>query len=299
MSKGVLKMKTVYSDSDFAIEWSGVKEIRTSTNFLVSAIGGHQYDGHLYSLVEGEVSVLKGSDSIAKLPIESIVYLRTLKSDFWSRFSASLALGYNFTKSNNSSQFSLRSTLGYQTKAWLTNATYNSISSTRDDAGTVDRTDASVAYQFFLKKDWFPLAEINWLSNTEQNIKLRTVTRVGMGKYITRNNQMYWGVQAGTSYNNESFSGPDASSQNSLEGFVGSEFNMYDMGDLSLLTKVIAYPGITESGRFRFDGHLDLKYDLPLDFFIKLGVTVNYDNKSIVSNGAYDYIFQTSFGWEL
>ena len=299
MTKSVLKMKTNYSDSDFAIEWNGIKQIKTKTTFLVTTTDANQYDGSLYSTNDNEVIVLHTNDTLANIPLSSIVYLRTLKSDFWSRLSASLALGYNFTKSNNSSQFSLRSTLGYETKNWMTNANFNTISATRDDAQAVDRTDASLSYRYFLRKDWFPLIEVNWLSNTEQNLKLRTVSRVGMGKYIMRNNKMYWGVQAGTSYNNESFSGPDAISQNSLEGFVGSELNLYNIGDLSLLTKAIAYPGITESGRIRFDGNIDLKYDLPLDFFVKVGVTVNYDNRSVTAASDTDYIFQTSFGWEL
>ncbi len=299
MNKGVLKMKTNYSDSDFAIEWNGIKQIKTNTTFLITTTEGDQYDGFLRSIDEKDVVVFHESDTLATIPLSTIVYLRTLKSDFWSRLSASLALGYNFTKSNNSSQFSLRSTLGYETKNWMANASYNTISATPDDAQAVDRTDASLAYRYFLRKDWFPLVEVNWLSNTEQNLKLRTVSRVGMGKYIMRNNKMCWGVQAGTSYNNESFSGPEATSQNSLEGFVGSELNLYNIGDLSLLTKAIAYPGITEGGRIRFDGHLDVKYDLPLDFFIKVGVTVNYDNRSVMAASDTDYIFQTSFGWEL
>lgn len=299
MNKGVLKIKTNYSDSDFAIEWSGIKQIKTKTTFLITTTDAIQYDGFFRSIDDKDVLVINENDTLATIPLSTIVYLRTLKSDFWSRLSASLALGYNFTKSNNSSQFSLRSTLGYETKNWMANANFNTISATRDDAQAVDRTDAALSYRYFLRKDWFPLVEVNWLSNTEQNLKLRTVSRVGMGKYIMRNNKMYWGVQAGTSYNNESFSGPDAISQNSLEGFVGSELNLYNIGDLSLLTKAIAYPGITESGRIRFDGQLDVKYDLPLDFFVKVGVTVNYDNRYVTTASDTDYIFQTSFGWEL
>ncbi|WP_318641113.1 hypothetical protein [Flavobacterium ardleyense] len=74
---------------------------------------------------------------------------------------------------------------------------------------------------------------------------------------------------------------------------------LYNIGDLSLLSKAIAYPGITESGRIRFDGQVDVKYGLPLDFFIKVGITVNYDNRSVTTASDTDYIFQTSFAWEL
>lgn len=298
MNKGVLKMKTVYSDSDFAIEWLKVKRLTSLRNFLISTTNGNRYDGKLKVVKAQNAIIHNQTDTLVTVTLKDIVFIRTVKSKFWDRLSASISLGFNFTKSNNFKQFSLRSNLGYEEKNWLINSTYNGISSSRDDANSVDRTDASLSYRYFLKHDWFPLAEVNWLSNTEQNLKLRTVSKLGIGKFISRTNTLYWGIQAGASYNNENFT-KDTNSQNSLEGFIGSELNMYNTGDLSLLTKVIAYPGITESGRFRLDGSMDLQYDLPLDFFIKLGFTVNYDNKAVVKNSELDYILQTTFGWEL
>ncbi len=266
---------------------------------MLSTTEGGRYNGRLKSVAGGEVAVLSAKDTTARVSFEDIVYLRTVKFDFWSKLSASIGLGYNFTKSNNSRQFSLRSTLGYQARKWSANANYNNISSNRDDVEAIKRVDAALAYRYFLRKDWFPLIEINWLSNTEQNINLRTVTKLGMGKFLKRTKQWYWGVQAGISYNNESYSNSDLGSQNSAEGFLGTEANLYDLGDLSLLANIIAYPGITESGRWRFDSTVDLQYDLPLDFFIKLGFTVSFDNRSLASDSDYDYVVQTTFGWEL
>lgn len=299
MNKGVLKMKTSYSDSDFAIEWSQVKRISSMKEFIISTMDGDINYGALRSDKDDEVVVYVADVDTATLALDQIVFIRTIKTDFLSRLSASLAMGYNFTKSNNLSQINLRSTIGYKAKNWTLNANFNGISSTRDDVNAVERLDAALSYRYFLKNDWYPMIEVNWLANTEQNIQLRTVARTGMGKYLLRSNKMYWGMQAGTSYNNETFTSGPIATQNSLEGFLASELNLYDMGDLTLLTRVVAYPGITEAGRMRVDGVLDLQYDLPLDFFIKLGFTVNYDNRSVLSTNDYDYIFQTSFGWQL
>lgn len=299
MDRGVLKMKTAYSDSDFAIEWVNIEKLSTQTEFLISTTEGGRYNGNLANGATDEVIVMSATDTLAKVSLDDIVYLRTVKSDFWSKLSASIGLGYNFTKSNNFRQFSLRSTLGYQARKWSANANYNHITSNRDDVEAVERIDAAVAYRYFLRNDWFPLAEINWLSNTEQNINLRTVSRLGMGKFLKRTNQWFWGVQAGISYNNESYSNSDLEAQNSAEAFLGSEVNLYDIGDLSLLANIVAYPSLTESGRLRFDSNIDLQYDLPLDFFIKLGLTVNYDNRALASDSDYDYVVQTTFGWEL
>ena len=42
----------------------------------------------------------------------------------------------------------------------------------------------------------------------------------------------------------------------------------------------------------------DFKYELPLDFFIKVGLSLNYDNRPADGASEIDYVFQTGFGWE-
>ncbi|MCD4736473.1 MAG: hypothetical protein K8R53_10540 [Bacteroidales bacterium] len=74
--------------------------------------------------------------------------------------------------------------------------------------------------------------------------------------------------------------------------------NNYIVGDLDLLTKIILFPSITESGRWRSDFNFDVKYDLPLDFYIKAGITLNRDNRPVEGASETDYVIHTGFGWE-
>jgi hypothetical protein len=99
--------------------------------------------------------------------------------------------------------------------------------------------------------------------------------------------------------NKESFSG-DAADKNSIEGFLGSELNLFDIGDVDLFTTLLVYPSLTETNRWRTDFNIDTKYDLPLidDFYIKIGFTLNYDNQPVEGAADTDYIFHTGFGWE-
>ena len=43
---------------------------------------------------------------------------------------------------------------------------------------------------------------------------------------------------------------------------------------------------------------MDLKYDLPLDFYVKGGLTVNYDNQPAAGATELDYVFNSGLGWE-
>jgi hypothetical protein len=191
----------------------------------------------------------------------------------------------------------MRSTLGYLAEKWSADASYNTLKSTQAETDPIHRTDGGLSFNYFLPKDWYIPASITFLSNNEQKIDLRTLAKLGIGKYVIHTNHSYWGFSGGASYNNENYSDmtPD---RESWEGFFGSELNLYDIGDLSLLTKVVAYPSITESGRWRADFVFDTKYDLPLDFYVKLGFTVNFDNQPVENAPETDYVLQTGIGWE-
>lgn len=298
MKQGVATIKTAYSKSDFKIKWGKVKSVKTETEFLITTKLGERYNGSLQNGEEDEVYILHAKDTLATVKIEDIVFLNVVKTSFLSNLSVALGLGYNYTKADNLSQYSVRSSIGYRAKRWGLNGSYNDIRSSQDKIKTVKRLDAALGYQFYLKRNWFTVTEVSWLSNTEQNIRLRTLGKLGFGKYITQTNAAYWAVHSGVSYNNESFRVHDVNKDNhSAEGFIATELNLYDIGDLSLVTRAVAYPSLTESGRWRFDYNLDVKYDLPLDFYINFGITLNYDNKPVQSGSETDYVFQTTFGW--
>jgi hypothetical protein len=74
---------------------------------------------------------------------------------------------------------------------------------------------------------------------------------------------------------------------------------MYDVGDLNLLTNVRWFPSFTEEGRNRVDFRFDVSYDLPKDFYIKTGITLNYDSQPAPGASETDYVIVTGFGWEL
>lgn len=102
------------------------------------------------------------------------------------------------------------------------------------------------------------------------------------------------------SYNNEAFNvNNNITRNNSLEAYFGTEANLYNTGDINLVTRVIVYPSLSVSNRIRTDFNFDIKYDLPLDFYIKLGLSLNYDSKPAELASQTDYVFQTTIGWSL
>jgi len=129
-------------------------------------------------------------------------------------------------------------------------------------------------------------------------LKLRSTTNLSFGHLFINSYRTYWATGIGLAYNYESFT-TDEPNEKSLEGLISTELNLFAYEDLSLLTSLRKYPSFTVSGRIRSDFKFDLKYDLPLDFFVKLGFTHNFDNKPVTGASSIDYIIQTTFGWEL
>ncbi len=299
MTRGVIQVETDYSDSDFKIEWNQVSQMFSDQFYLITLSNGARINGSINTDSGNIESVLLNTDSgPIKTTIDEIVYVKPLEGDFISRMSASVSVGYNLTKSNNLHQFSSRVNLGYLANVWSLKLSYDAVRSSQDDVPDVKRTNAYAQYNYFLKNDWYLLFNQEFLQNDEQLLALRSTSRAGLGKYIIHTNSSTLGMSAGANWNNERFT-DETPNRNSAEAFIGAQLDIFDAGDLSLLTSATAYPSLTESGRFRADFKIDLKYDLPYDFFISLGFTNNYDNRPIEGASENDYVFQTSFGWEL
>ncbi|SFS40414.1 Protein of unknown function, DUF481 [Zhouia amylolytica] len=300
MSKGVLTIETDYSDDDFKVTWVEIQQIISTQDFLVTLKDGRRIKASQISHKDSsdEIILKEEDNNITTINVEDIVFIRSVKKDFISRLDASLSFGFNFTKSKNLKQLTVRSTLGYTANFWSVEGSYNSVRSNQDDSDEIHRTDAYVAFNYFLKKDRFILFSSEFLANTEQQLDLRLTHKLGFGKYFVHTNQMYLGTGGGIAYNNENYFN-DADDRKSAELFGMVEVNMFDFENISLLSNLTVYPSLTESGRWRTDFKVDLKYDLPLEFFIKLGITYNYDNQPVQGSAYDDYILQTTFGWEL
>jgi Protein of unknown function, DUF481 len=300
MTNAVMQIKTDYSDSDFKAEWDEVARIYTSTYYLVSLENGLRLNGKIRtSPIDSSVVLIGEGPQIISTTLSEILYMQSVKKNIWSRFDVLLEVGFYITKANNLRQFNSRTAFGYTADTWLAKGSYNAVNSNQDSIASTKRTDASLTANWFLQHDWFILAASDFLQNDEQKIKLRATPRAGMGNYLIRNNHWFLSGAAGLAMNIETFQ-TDQPDLSSLEGFISTEANLFNINNFSMLAKVSAYPSITEGGRFRSDINFDMKYDLfGSDFYVKFGVTFNYDNRPAANASTSDYIFQTTFGWEL
>ena len=296
MDKGIIKVETDYSDSDFQIEWDKVVGIKTTTQFMVTITDGRKIYGTLQSVGDTSVRVRTIYQKDFVFGYMEIVGLYPYDDKFLDRVSASISLGVDLAKAQNLRSYTTRSSLGYRAEKWTTDVSFYSLRSSQDSVEDIQRTEAELNFRYILPLRFYGIATVSGLSNTEQKLDLRMNMQLGLGNYLVRTNSMYWGAKLGFNRNLERYSN-DADDRQSWEGYLGTELNLFNTGDLSLSFLLMAYPSLTDLGRLRSDSNLDLKYDLPLDFFINLGVSFNYDNRPAEGASKIDYLLHLGFGW--
>lgn len=299
LERGVLNFSTPYSSGDLKVKWKNVKSVKSPKSFLITGTDGDRYKVEgLNASNTNDSLVLKEEDGLFNT--NEIAFIKLLKKDrFISRLNASLAFGYNFTKAKNLSQLSVGATLGYTSDYYSIATKFNATRSNQDEVEEIQRTSGEMSFNYFLKRDYFLILQSEYLSNSEQKLKLRMTNKLGLGKYFIHNNRMFFGGKLGAAWNNEEYEDAVAENRNSGEAFVALEVNFFDYNSFSLVSGVTAYPSLTEKDRLRADFNLDLKYDLPLALFVKLGFNYNYDSKPAVGTSYDDYIIRTTLGWSL
>jgi len=300
---GVIQIETAFSDKDFQVEYDKVIYIHTTRHFLIITTKGDRFYGSIKSERNDSSKVVieekSGGEVIVNL--KDIVFFQEIEDSFWQRLDVELSVGYTLTKANNSNQFSGNFDLGYlseKTKYNLYFGMIRSFQESDDFTSTITRTNGGFIYRRFIVRDWFMLLNADLLESSEQKLAMRSNIKGGVGYYLVKNLKMNLGLAGGLAWTYEDYIDLVNDSRNSAEAFVAAEFIIFDLGDLELGTKCFAYPSLTEAGRFRTDFNINVKYDFPLDFFIKLNYTLNYDNQPAIGAPKSDYVFQTTLGWE-
>jgi len=74
----------------------------------------------------------------------------------------------------------------------------------------------------------------------------------------------------------------------------------YDTPELDLTTSLQIIPNLSDSGEYRGEFEIKLKWEVVEDLFWALAFTDSYDSKADLAGGeSNDYSIITSLGWDL
>lgn len=298
MKLGLLTFDTDYADKKFEIEWLQVNGLKSNRILLVFTRDGRRLVGQIRKVDDVDrISRIETMFESISVSLYDIVEIRPVEEKFIDRLNASLDAGYSLTKANNTQQLSINTNLQYQTRKWMWNAEFSKVGTYQDNVDETSRTSGGSNFNYFIKGKLFATAGMEFLRNSEQKLNMRRTSKIGFGYYFVRTNRWYFASGTGIARSFEDYGGDAPTTSKEFEGMIILDINAYDIGDLSLRAKIDSYPGITSRG-IRFNGDFSAKYDLPLDFYIKISYTGNYDSDPAIDVSKLDYVFQTSIGWE-
>ena len=299
LNKNVLIFDTDYADADFKIEWDKVDGVVANSLLIIYLESGKRYKGYLrFSGNTQRIISYEESTENYEISLSDIVAITTLDENFWSRINISLDAGFSFSKANNLAQLTTNNGISYKSDKWKLSGTFNSVYTNQDDVEATKRNEGKTGFTYDVLGKLFAFVGMEFLKNSEQNLDLRTTSKGGMGYYVIRNNRLYLQGGIGLANANERYGGDDPSNSNSFEGLGLLEFDAFDIGDFSFTSKVSFFPSLSHAGRIRINGDVSLKWNLPLDFYIKASYSHDFDSQPLVDVPKNDFVFQTSFGWE-
>jgi len=295
VEKDVLIFSTDYSDADFKIKWEKIASIESARRFLVETFDGRRLSGSLKPAPE-KTPIVQIAETSVKLPEVSAA--QPIERTFWSRFDAGLDFGYSMTRTNSATQLSLGTNLTYRDEHHVDVVFANVFRSSQEDVPDTQRWDISNDFRRLLGSRWYVNTTQDFLNSEEQGLDLRTTIGGGGGRYLLRSSSQHLALGAGLAWNNENYTDPALPTKNSAEAYLGTEFMTEKLKVTDLITRLTYFPSLTTSGRYRLTHRFDLDFNLPGDWYFRVGLFDNYDSDPPEGFSKNDYGWSNAFGFK-
>ena len=294
LTKKVVVISTDYSDEDFRIKWEKVAKIESDRTFLVEKFSGDRLAGSLKPDTTPNEAVV-GDE---KVPLNDIAYVRPFEQTFWSRMDAGFDLGYSMTKANGVKQLTGATNISYTGERSLATLSANIFLNEQTNAPRTRRWEITPDYRYLFGRAWYADVRADFYSSQEQQLSLRYTQAGGIGRYLLRSPDQHLAVGAGLAFTSERYTDPSVPRQNSGEFYSGVDYLTEKLRFADLVTSFIIYPSLTIPGRYRINFKTDLDFNLPGDWYFKIGYYNNFDSAPPNSLPRNDYGWRNSIGYK-
>jgi len=295
VEKDVLTLSTGYSDSDFKLEWDKVTSLVSERQFLVETFAGMRLIGPL-TVVPVTAAAVKVGD--VTVPLAEVSILQPLERSFWARFDTGLDFGYSMTQANSATQLTLGGNLLYRDQQVIDTVLVNVFKSTQSNAPDTQRWDLGNDFRYLLGDRWYANTTQDFLNSDEQGLDLRTTIGGGGGRYLLRSSSQHLALGGGLAWTNEDYTDPLVPTKDSGEAYIGAEFMTEKLKITDLVTRFTYYPSLTIDDRYRINYKFDLDFNLPGDWYFRVGLFENFDSQPPPGLSRNDYGWSNAFGFK-
>ena len=315
LERGRLRFKTEATDT-ISIEWDNVAYLSSNQNIQVETENGARYLGHLSTATDEKRLVVEMSTSPVVLENKHVIKMTPIEGLRRERIDGDVSAGYTFAKAKNVKTTNLSFDLNYRTESRIWALDYDTLVTDSseddgedDDEGASEDLSLALEYKRLLKNRWLAGGFVRFERNDELALDLRTSIGASGGRILRQSDNSSLSLIGGLFLSREDTLVSDIASPNEehlIEDYLEASVSLtwdwfrYDTPELDLKTILQIYPNLTDTGQYRGEFEIELKWEIIEDLFWSLSISDSYDSKVDESAGEgekNDYSIITSVGW--
>jgi hypothetical protein len=302
LQDGLLFLATDYVSSSIALDWNQVQSVQSTATYRIVLNNGERIEGKIEKISgesrKGEDFVIREATEEVQVPSTEIVSMETTKPTFWRQLQGSVDFGYSFASGNSQTTLNTNTNAAYKTAGWEAATAYDSTFGGQAGATKTNRQDLQATFAKYLNRNSYVLALSDFLHSNRQDLTLRTTLGAAYGRYLKRttNSNLSW--LAGVVFVNEFFDTMAAQPSNqSAEALVGLQYSMirFNFGEFS--SQLLAFPGLTDSGRIRVTTNNSLTIKLRNNFHLAFTFWDNFDSRPPETAKRNELGVSSGIGW--
>jgi Protein of unknown function, DUF481 len=276
---GVLTLKTDNMET-LSIEWPAVRSVTSKFNFAIERRGGTKYHGVITTSADGAELIVDSEGATTRIPMEEVERISRFSPGFWNRINGALALGFSYSKSSSIQVSSVNFNAGYRSTTVDGSLAFSS-NTTRDSSGSTTNRDLLTSQVMFLRQSrnfWSLLGSVE--RDQSLGIDARVVGGAALGRRFVQTNYTEVTGIAGL-VATEEWIVDSPTPKASVEAVLGGSWQVFKFIDpkTRLDLGLYVFPSLTESGRYRSTGNLNLTHEFPHDITLGLTGYLSYDNQ--------------------
>jgi len=191
-----------------------------------------------------------------------------------------LSAGYTYTKSSEIGRLNVNGTVAYNTIKGRTHidgdliVTYDSVNA------FLERANLGLGHEHTFAPLWAAVIILKYQRNLELGLERRWQQGIGIGReFVIHKHQQAIAV-GGVAINQER--NQENETSNTTEAVLQIKYNLFSFAKPNVTLSFVesAFFSLTETNRTRFDGTINLEYEIISDFYINFEFYHNYDSRS-------------------
>ncbi|MEN8141896.1 MAG: DUF481 domain-containing protein [Thermodesulfobacteriota bacterium] len=290
LANGRLQLSTNYTRSSFNLDWREVKRLVSPAHFEIDLEDGSTIYGQLADSGLDQMIRVEHDGSHRLVERSQVVAIVPISPAFKDRVKLNLGAGYVAYKAQNQRNFNLSADGRYRDRKRLLTVSGSWINMEQDEVSNDDqaetslrvfnRAEAGLSAIRFVGPRWGVLAIVDFLQSDELDLDYRLTSGVGVSRILVKSNRNYFRTSGGLAYTNESYGTESSGDRNNMEAFWGLTLGrfVFREPETEISSRLVIFPSITNSGRWRSELNVKLRYELFHDFFLQLTVFDSYDS---------------------